>query len=434
MASWIPVPPKSHFPIQNIPFGVFSVGSNAPHCATIIGETVIDLSVIYDAGLLNNLGLNSNVFAEPSLNSFMAHTKPVWSGVRARLIELFKEGGDESVKNNQELQKNALFNANEVQLHLPVNITDYTDFYSSREHATNVGIMFRGKDNALQPNWLHLPVGYHGRASTVVISGTEVRRPVGQVQKDKANPSEGSIFSPCRLLDFELEMGAFIGGPANEMGTPISMEEAEDRIFGVVLLNDWSARDIQAWEYVPLGPFTAKNFATTISPWIVSLEALEPFRCESSAGPVQDNPQPLPYLIDPNYAKGTYNVNLEVSIKPETESEYSNISVSNFKYLYWNMKQQLVHHSVTGCSMRPGDLLGSGTISGPVETSFGSLLELSWRGEKQVALVNSKEDKVRKFLADGDSVNITGYAQNGDVIIGFGNCEGKILPAKSNFL
>ena len=313
--SWLEVSADSHFPIQNIPFGVFSTSSDSrPRCATILGDTVIDLDVLYQAGLFEGLGVSHNVFAEGSLNSFMQHTRAVWRAVRQRVIDLLQQdGSDRRLRDNVTVQGQAFHPVHSVRLHLPATVTEYTDFYSSREHATNVGIMFRGVDNALQPNWLHLPVGYHGRASSVVVSGTDVRRPCSQVQKDQAEPKAGSIFVACRALDFELEMGAFLGGPTNPLGTPISMQEAEDRIFGVVLLNDWSARDIQAWEYVPLGPFTAKNFCTSISPWIVTLDALDAFRCHSSAGPEQTNPVPLPYLIDPEYHRGTFDVKLEVS-------------------------------------------------------------------------------------------------------------------------
>lgn len=289
--------------------------------------------------------------------------------------------------------------------------------------------MFRGVDNALQPNWLHLPVGYHGRASSVVVSGTDVVRPRGQVQADASDPKKGSIFSPCRLLDFELEMAFFLGGPANSLGRPLTIEEAEDRIFGVVVMNDWSARDIQAWEYVPLGPFTAKNFCTSISPWIVTLDALNSFRTSTSAGPVQSNPDPLPYLQDPNYATSSFDVRLEVDIKGEKDATPSTISVSNLRYMYWNFKQQLVHHSVTGCNMRAGDLLGTGTISGPTPDSFGSMLEISWRGSREINLVNSTEDPIRKFLKDGDTVIMSGYAQGDGYRVGFGSVSGKIYPA-----
>lgn len=436
--SWVPVAEDSHFSIHNIPFGIFSPKADPEkkRGATIIGQTVVDLSAVYEAGLLNDVGLSSNVFAHAELNAFMEHTRPVWRATRQRLISLLSaDSSDDRLRSNSALQATAFFPVSEVLLHLPARVTEYTDFYSSREHATNVGIMFRGVDNALQPNWLHLPVGYHGRASSIVVSGTDVRRPCGQLQKDPAEPKNGSVFNACRLLDFELEVGAFLGGPTNPLGTPVTIDQAEDRIFGLVLLNDWSARDIQAWEYVPLGPFTAKNFCTSISPWIVTLDALEPFRCNSSAGPVQNNPEPLEYLRDPNYATGTYDVNLSVNLRPEGDENASTISESNFKYLYWNIKQQLVHHSVTGASMRAGDLLGSGTISGPTPSSYGSLLELSWRGSKPVELKNTtQEKKTRNFLQDGDTLTLSGFAQCSSHRVGFGEVSGKILPASSPYL
>ena len=312
-------------------------------------------------------------------------------------------------------------------MHLPAAIGDYTDFYSSREHATNVGIMFRGVDNALQPNWLHLPVGYHGRASSVVASGTPVVRPKGQLQLDKADPTKGTEHAACRLLDFELEMGFFVGGPPNELGTPVTMEEAEDRIFGYTLCNDWSARDIQKFEYVPLGPFGAKNFATTISPWVVMAEALAPFKCATSAGE-QTAPTPLPYLRDPNY--GSYDVDLTVSIRPEGGADPTVVSTSNYRYMYWTAKQQLVHHAVTGCDMQPGDLLASGTISGTSPGSYGSMLELCWQGTKEVGPLC--DGSMRKFLKDGDEVAMRGVCRHSSgYTIGFGECLGKVLPASS---
>lgn len=287
--------------------------------------------------------------------------------------------------------------------------------------------MFRGKDNALQPNWLHLPVGYHGRASTVVVSGTPVRRPHGQLQKDKDDPKQGSIFGPCRLLDFELEMASIVGGPPNPMGQPLTLEQAKERIFGFLLMNDWSARDIQKWEYVPLGPFTAKNFGTTLSPWIVTAEALQGFTGTTSAGPQQVEPAPLEYLKDPKYS--SYDVHLQVQIQGENMSEPHTVCKSNFLNLYWNAAQQLVHHSVTGCVMNPGDVLGSGTISGETDAAFGSMLELSWKGSKEVPVGS----EVRKFLKDGDTVIMQGWctqaASTGRV--GFGDCSGKVLPAKA---
>lgn len=435
--SWIPVPPESHFPLQNIPFGIFHTAADpAPRGATAIGDFVVDLRSIYNAGLLNDTGLKSNVFANPTLNEFLGYSKDVWRSTRSKLISLLDENGDPSLRDNEELRKEAIHPRADAVMSLPFEVREYTDFYASREHATNVGIMFRGKENALQPNWLHLPVGYHGRASSVVVSGTNVTRPCGQLQKDAANPQAGSNFGACRLLDYELEMGVVVGGTANPLGTPITMAEAEDRIFGMVLLNDWSARDIQAWEYVPLGPFTAKNFATSISPWVVTLDALEPFRTQSSAGPEQAEPTPLEYLRDPNYGRGFYDVNLEVSLYPdgETPAEASVITTSNCKYLYWNIKQQLVHHSVSGASMRPGDLLGTGTISGPEPGMFGSMLELSWRGAHEIPLANTKkENNKRKFLQDGDTVIMTGFAQGSDYRVGFGEVAGKILPANNPY-
>eukprot|EP00602_Paraphysomonas_sp_CaronLab_P009709 CAMPEP_0185024984 /NCGR_PEP_ID=MMETSP1103-20130426/8119_1 /TAXON_ID=36769 /ORGANISM="Paraphysomonas bandaiensis, Strain Caron Lab Isolate" /LENGTH=686 /DNA_ID=CAMNT_0027558089 /DNA_START=53 /DNA_END=2113 /DNA_ORIENTATION=- len=432
MKSWIAVHPESHFPIQNLPFGIFSTPNASPRCGVAIGEFVIDMLILHQWGLLNGLGFDTSVFGQPTLNAFMATDRSCWRATRARLTDLLSENGDPRLRENEDLQKKCIVPMNIVQMHLPATIGDYTDFYSSREHATNVGIMFRGVDNALQPNWLHLPVGYHGRASSVVVSGTEVVRPSGQLQKSKENPKEGSTYGPCRLMDFELEMAFFVGGKPNPLGKALTIEEAEEHIFGVVMMNDWSARDIQAWEYVPLGPFTAKNFATSISPWVVSLDALEPFRCSSSAGPEQTdpNPTPLPYINDPNYATGAYDIKLEVAILPENQSTPSPVTRSNFRHLYWNMRQQLVHHSVTGCPMMPGDLLGSGTISGADESAFGSMLELSWRGSKEVPLVNSSGE-VRKFLKDGDDVIMSGYAEasDGSFRVGFGAVTGRVLPA-----
>lgn len=345
--SWIPVSENSHFPIQNIPFGVFSTSTASARVGTAIGDYALDLAALYNEGLFNNTGLDKNVFAESTLNSFMAMDSSVWRATRNTIIQLLAaDSADKRLESNEELKNRVLIPMSSVKMHLPATIGDYTDFYSSREHATNVGIMFRGVDNALQPNWLHLPVGYHGRSSSVVVSGTDVVRPSGQLQADKADPSKGSVFGSCKLMDFEVEMGFFVGGQGNTHGKPLKMSEAERSIFGMVLLNDWSARDIQAWEYVPLGPFTAKNFATSISPWVVTLDALDQFRCSTSAGAAQTDPVPLPYLVDPDYARSTYDVKLETSIAPEgvAEEEASLVSTSNLKYMYWNMKQQLVHH------------------------------------------------------------------------------------------
>jgi fumarylacetoacetase len=427
--SWIPVAADSHFPIQNLPLGLFSTAENAKkRMGVAIGDQIVDLSILLNDGVFSGLSFDSSVLGQENMNAFMDLSRSEWRELRALMTSLLS-----SDSTSREQVEKALVPMSSATMHLPAQIGDYTDFYSSREHATNVGIMFRGVDNALQPNWLHLPVGYHGRSSSVVISGTDVVRPRGQVAIDKTDLKKGSNYSPCRLMDFELEMAFFVGGKENKLGKPLTMEEAEDRIFGVVIMNDWSARDIQAWEYVPLGPFTAKNFASSISPWIVSLDALEPFRCSSSAGPEQKDPTPLPYIVDPNYATSSYDVKLSVEIQPEGESR-STVSNSNLKYMYWNMKQQLVHHSVTGCNMRAGDLLGTGTISGEDQTAFGSMLELSWKGSREVDLSNSPDGdgcKKRKFLQDNDNVIMSGYAQGDGYRIGFGEVSGKVLPAAS---
>jgi fumarylacetoacetase len=417
--------PNDHpFSLQNLPYGVFSAPGKSPRCGSAIGDFVIDLTELAKAGLLQDIpGLNDPVgcFSSSTLNTFMSFERPVWQGVRGRLTDLLKQGGSDAL---QAIKESVMIPMDQVTMHLPAQIGDYTDYYSSREHATNVGIMFRGADNALQPNWLHLPVGYHGRASSVYVSGTDVVRPRGQLQKSADDPKQGSNYGPCRLLDYELEVAFFVGGPPLAPGAALSMDKAEDHIFGMVMMNDWSARDIQKWEYVPLGPFGAKNFATSISPWIVTLDALEPFRCQTSAG-VQD-PTPLPYLQDPNY--GSYDIDLNVSIRPEGSDESFTVTTSNFRNLYWNVKQQLVHHAVTGCNMRPGDLLGSGTISGSTQESFGSLLELCWKGTREVKL---GDKEVRKFLKDGDTVEMSGICPpRGDVgCVGFGSVNGKVLPA-----
>jgi fumarylacetoacetase len=361
-SSWVEVSPQSDFSIYNIPFGIVShtVGlGGEPHVATAIGEYVLDLAALNTAGLFDDLPdipHHTNIFASSTLNAFMALPKSAWTATRSRLIQLLlsetvsNEAGellpaDHRLRDDPVLRQTALLPLTAVSVHHPVHVVEYTDFYSSKEHATNVGTMFRGAAHALQPNWLHLPVGYHGRASTVVLSGTPIRRPVGQVQRDPSHPANGSVFAAARQLDFELEMGVFLGGPSNPLGVPITLDEAETRIFGLVLVNDWSARDIQAWEYVPLGPFTSKNFATSISPWVVTLEALAPFRTTASVGPEQI-PQPLEYLLDQNYLVGSFDVQLEVSIQPagEDKDTLSPVCRSNYRNQYWNMKQQLVHH------------------------------------------------------------------------------------------
>lgn len=344
---------------------------------------------------------HQSVLEQPTLNAFMALDRDAWKETRACLIDLL-DAQNPTLRDDAQLRQRALINMSECRMHLPATIGDYTDFYSSRNHATNVGIMFRGKDNALMPNWLHLPVGYHGRASSIVVSGTPIRRPKGQSQPDESKPP---VFGPCKAFDFELEMAFFVGGKGNELGEPIDVARAHENIFGMVLMNDWSARDIQKWEYVPLGPFTAKNFATSISPWVVTMEALEPFRIANNNGERQE-PRPFDYLHheDPY----SFDIKLEVGlVTSELEGKEKTISRSNFKYMYWTMKQQLAHHTITGCNVRPGDLLASGTISGTTPDSYGSLLEITWRGRDPILL--DEEGKVKRvFLQDNDTVVMRG--------------------------
>ncbi len=414
MKSFISYSEDCHFPIQNLPYGIFSSSDNPkPRGGVAIGDLVLDLSALEADGLIA-----SNYFSQPNLNLFMGAGKEIWSSVRKQIQALLDEGNS-SLKDNLELRERVFYKQSVVSMHLPAQIGDYTDFYSSRQHATNVGTMFRDPNNALLPNWLHLPVGYHGRASSVVISGTPIKRPNGQtLPMGEENP----VFGPCRLMDFELEMGCFIG-PGNELGDPISTENAGNHLFGLVLVNDWSARDIQKWEYVPLGPFGAKNLATSISQWVIPFEALEPFRIDD---PVQENPTPLPYLqCEKNW---TFDMKLEVKIKTPTMVKSETISESNYKYMYWNLAQQLAHHTITGCNMNPGDMFASGTISGDEPGSYGSMLELAWKGTKPIQLSNGEE---RKFIQDGDEVIMTGYAKGDGYRVGFGNVSGKLLPAIS---
>ncbi|MCH8557823.1 MAG: fumarylacetoacetase [Balneolia bacterium] len=420
LKAFFDIPADSHFPIQNLPFGIFRPGAKrSARVGVAIGDYVLDLSVLDNHGFFDGPNLRGqDVFDERYLNEFMDLGKEARIEAR-QVISRVLSGEDDRLKNDADLRKRALIPMSEAVMELPVQIGDYTDFYSSREHATNVGTMFRGKDNALQPNWLHIPVGYHGRSSSVVVSGTDLHRPMGQTKADDADKPS---FGPSRLVDFELEMGFFVSG-GNDLGSTLSMKDVEDHIWGLALVNDWSARDIQKWEYVPLGPFLAKNFGTSISPWIVTPEALKPFRAE---GPKQTNPEVLDYL-KPERPDLTYDINLEVMLRGENMDKPHKICTSNFKYLYWSMAQQLVHHSITGCNMRTGDLLASGTISGPTEDSYGSMLELSWRGSKPLKFPNGEE---RKFLQDGDSVILTGWAQGDGYRVGFGNCEGKVLPVR----
>ncbi|KAI8327071.1 fumarylacetoacetase [Blakeslea trispora] len=347
----------------------------------------------------------------------MSLGRPIWKATRLAIQDLLSKDNSK-LRDNTDLVKRALIPASSVKMHLPAQIGDYTDFYCSREHATNVGIMFRGKENALQPNWLHIPVGYHGRASSVVVSGTDIRRPAGQ--RLPAKDAKAPIFGPSVRLDIELEVGWFVG-KGNNLGEPIDIKDARDHIFGLVLVNDWSARDIQAWEYVPLGPFLGKSFGTTISPWIVTLDALEPFLID---GPDQSSPQPLPYLQEDK--PSAYNVELEVKIKPAESSKFETVTVSNLKHMYWSITQQLAHHTINGCNLRAGDMGATGTISGPTKGSYGSLLEITWSGQDKITFENGIE---RLFLQDGDEVRITGKASTGDYSIGFGDCSGKVVPS-----
>ena len=408
LKSWIEVPSKSDFPIQNIPFGMATINDKTISVSRI-GDTVIDLSKMYELGAFDGI-ISENAFNQSYLNDFLKLKKNTWRSVRNRISEVF------SNVSHKELYSSCLHDLEIVNMTMPVKVGDYTDFYSSRQHAYNVGCMFRDPDNALLPNWLHIPVGYHGRASSIVLSGTDIHRPKGQqMPLDAKSP----VFGPCKLLDFELEM-AFITGEGKPLGDSISIDEAEDYIFGMVIFNDWSARDIQKWEYVPLGPFLAKNFASSISPWIVTLDALEPFRCQ---GEVQE-PEVLPYL--------KYNGNKNIDIKLEVQIESENfsahtVSKSNYKYMYWNMNQQLAHHSVNGCDIHAGDMMASGTISGNDESTYGSMLELSWKGTKPLTMPDGSQ---RKFILDGDCVIMKAHSINDKVRIGFGEVRTKVLPTK----
>ncbi|WP_088341318.1 fumarylacetoacetase [Robiginitalea sediminis] len=414
--SWLDVPADSDFPIQNIPFGVFLTRDDIITIGTRIGDTAIDLGAMHQLGYFSNIPLTDDIFLQDSLNDFISDGKNTWRAVRNRIAEVFDNANPE-LRDNPEHRSIILFDLDEIEMQLPVHIGDYTDFYSSREHATNVGSMFRDPENALMPNWLHLPVGYHGRSSTIIPSGTPIRRPNGQTI---AQGADRPVFGPSRRVDFELEM-AFITTDANSMGEPIPIEEAEDYIFGLVLFNDWSARDIQKWEYVPLGPFLAKSFASSISPWIVTLEALEPFRTSSPA----QEPQPLPYLRQPG--PGSFDINLEVDLIPE-EGDPTTISRSNFKYMYWTMAQQLAHHTSNGCKVNSGDMMGSGTISGPTPDSYGSMLELAWGGKRPLELPGGG---TRTFIEDGDTVVLKGYSKKDGLRIGFGEVRTRLLPAIS---
>lgn len=411
--SWLDVAVESDFPIQNIPFGVFLTRENVVTVGTRIGNYAIDLGALQQLNYFEDIELTDDMFMQDTLNDFISDGKKTWRLVRNRIAAIF-DAKNPKLRDNEKHRKVVIFNIDEVEMQLPVLIGDYTDFYSSKEHATNVGKMFRDPENALLPNWLHLPVGYHGRSSSIIPSGIPVHRPMGQtLPAGETSP----VFGPSRLIDFELET-AFITTDVNVMGENIPIHEAEDYIFGMVLLNDWSARDIQKWEYVPLGPFLAKNFASSISPWIVTMDALEPFRTKS---PKQE-PMPLTYLQQKG--KNAFDINLEVAIQPE-KGEATVVSKTNFKHMYWTMSQQLAHHTSNGCRVNSGDMMGSGTISGPTPESFGSMLELTWGGKNPIVLKDGTE---RKFINDYDTVIMKGFCHNSNVRIGFGEVSSQLLP------
>lgn len=408
LRSWVHVPENSDFPIQNLPFGIFRTESQFPHVCCAIGEQLIDLKALHVMGYLENLPFTLEDMVSSSLNRCMRHGKQAMRDLRNRVSKLLRSDMPD-LRDKEHHVRQVLFRQDEVQMLLPIEVGDYTDFYSSEDHARNVGMMFRDPAKALLPNWKHMPVAYHGRASSIVVSGTPIKRPHGQLNASDETPPS---FGPTRQLDFELET-AFVTFSGKPLGHSISVDEAEDYIFGVVLFNDWSARDIQRWEYVPLGPFLGKNFGSTMSPWVVTLDALEPFRVQ---GPTQE-PKVLPYL----QSKGNlhFDIRLQVSISPEGGEE-TLVTESNTKYLYWNMAQQLAHHTVNGCNIRCGDLLASGTISGPEPGSFGSMLEIAWKGTKPIILLDGTS---RSFLQDGDKVRIKGFGLRDGIRKGFGHCD-----------
>lgn len=421
LTSFIDIAADSDFSIHNLPYGIFSdakdaTGNNNRRAGVAIGEQVLDLSILEAEGLLSLAG--GPYFDQPTLNAFIDSGRGNWTKARSTIQTLLSADSD-TLRDNKDLQAKALFKQADVTMHLPVHVPGFTDFYSSKEHATNVGTMFRDPKNALLANWTEMPVGYNGRASTVIVSGTDVIRPSGQL---KPNPDERPIFSPCKRLDFELET-AFVVGKGNNIGQPIAVDEANDHIFGMVLLNDWSARDIQKWEYVPLGPFNAKTFASEVSPWIVTMDALAPFK---TACPTQE-PKPLAYLNEKD-SNNSFNINLSVELLPENSDEATVVCDTNFKYMYWSMAQQLTHHTITGCKVEVGDMMGSGTISGPTPDSYGSMLEIAWNATKPVTL---KGGETRSFIEDGDTVIMKGYSEKDGIRVGFGEVRGKVLPALS---
>ncbi|MBK7215122.1 MAG: fumarylacetoacetase [Bacteroidales bacterium] len=416
LKSFIEVDENSDFPLENIPFGIGDIPGSGPRICTRIGDTVIDLNALSRMGYFDNLGRDEAIFESSTLNAFIAKGRPFTCRVRSIIMESFMVGGAAETE-QVILREMALYHFEQVKMLMPLHIGDYTDFYSSIEHATNVGKMLRDPENALLPNWKHIPVGYHGRASSIIASGASVHRPQGQTKPaDKTSP----VFGPSAQLDFELET-AFVIGKETSLGHPVPITSTDEYIFGMLLFNDLSARDIQSWEYVPLGPFLSKNFASVVSPWVVTIEALQPFRVQ---GPVQE-PEVLPYLRIAG--KNNYDLNLEVLIQPEGKQEIV-VCQSNFKYMYWSMNQQLAHHTVNGCNIRVGDLYASGTISGPEPGSYGSMLELSWKGTQPIELSDGSK---RTFIQDNDTVIIRGYCKNENLRIGFGEARVTILPAIS---
>ena len=404
----INIPENSDFSIHNLPFGIFSTKDRSPRAGVAVGEHILDLVAVAE---LDVFEFNTALLEKEVLNDFISLGKDITKKVR-KDIQYWLQDENSILAGKPEL----FVKQSEGQMHMPIYVGDYTDFYSSIEHATNVGTMFRDPNNALLPNWKHIPVGYHGRASSIIVSGEPIYRPKGQTIP---NDSDQPVFGPTQRLDFELEMG-FVVGKDTQLGESVATGAAEDYIFGLVLFNDWSARDIQKWEYVPLGPFLAKNFASSISPWIVTLEALEPFRVE---GPVQ-KPEVLPYLkFD---GRKNYDIDLEVALTPDGGEEQT-ICRSNFKYMYWNMVQQLAHHTVNGCNINIGDMMASGTISGKSEDSYGSMLELAWMGTKPIKMNDGSQ---RKFINDGDTVTMKGYAEKDGKRVGFGEVKTKVLSAK----
>ena len=419
LTSFIDIATDSDFSIHNLPYGIFSetkdaAGNNNRRAGVAIGEQVLDLSVLEAEGLLSLAG--GPYFDQPTLNAFIDSGRENWTKARTT-IQMLLSADNDTLRDNADLQQKALFKQADVTMHLPVQVPGFTDFYSSKEHATNVGTMFRDPNNALLPNWTEMPVGYNGRASTVIVSGTDVIRPSGHL---KPNADDRPIFSPCKRLDFELET-AFVVGKGNNIGQPIAVDEAADHIFGMVLLNDWSARDIQKWEYVPLGPFNAKTFASEVSPWIVTMDALAPFK---TSCPTQE-PKPLAYLNE-KASDSSFDITLSVELLPENADEATVVCETNFKYMYWSMAQQLTHHTITGCKVEVGDMMGSGTISGPTPDSYGSMLEIAWNATKPVTL---KGGETRSFIEDGDTVIMKGYSEKDGIRVGFGEVRGKVLPA-----